>query len=80
MSIPDIDYELGDQLGQFEYSVGLSPTRPEETGAVKTAMEYGESKERARIFEELEPFIENGYLNIALFKLRKIINNDQTAE
>lgn len=76
MSIPDIDYELGDALGQFEYTVPLASMRPDETKAVKTAMEYGEQKERERILSELEKLVSHGYVNIALFKLRKIINND----
>ncbi len=80
MSIPDIDYELGDALGQFEYTVGLSPMKPNETSAVITAMKYGEQKAQDRILKELEALSENGYVSIALFKLRKIINNDQTAE
>lgn len=80
MSIPDIDYVLGDQVGQFEYSVGLSPMKPSETGAVVTAMKYGEQKAQDRILRELESLAVGGHLSIALFKLRKIINNDQTAE
>lgn len=79
MSIPDIDYESGDALGQFEYSVPLASMRPHETSAVKTAMEYGEKKERERILLELETLSSGGHLQIPLFKLRKIINNDQTA-
>lgn len=63
-------------MGQFEYSVPLAAMRPEETSAVKTAMEYGEKKERERILSELESLASHGYVNVALFKLRKIINND----
>ena len=80
MSIPDIDYVLGDHVGQFEYSVALSPMKPSETQAVVTAMKYGEQKAQERIFKQLEELAVNGHLNIALFKLRKIINNDQTIE
>lgn len=79
MSIPDIDYELGDALGQFEYAVPLASMRPDETSAVKTAVEYGEQKAQDRILAELEAIASNGYVNISLFKLRKIIKNDQTA-
>jgi hypothetical protein len=80
MSIPDIDYVLGDHVGQFEYSVALSPMKPSETGAVATAVKYGEQKAQERILKELEELAVGGHLSIALFKLRKIINNDQTVE
>jgi len=79
MSIPDIDYELGSNLGQFEYTVPLASMRPEQTAAVATAVKYGEQKAQLRILEELEKLSSGGHLSIAMFKLRKIINNDQTA-
>lgn len=76
MSIPDFDYELENILGQFEYSVPLAAMRPEETSAVKIAFGYGQDKERDRILSVLESMASHGYVNIPLFKLRKIINND----
>jgi predicted LPLAT superfamily acyltransferase len=76
MSIPDIDYELGKHLGQFEYSVPIAAMRPEETQAVATAVKYGEQKAQQRILEELESLAQHGVLQIPLFKLRKIVNND----
>ncbi len=54
--------------------------KPSETGAVATAVKYGEQKAQERILKQLEELAVNGHLNIALFKLRKIINNDQTVE
>lgn len=78
MSIPDFDYELETLLGQFEYSVGLADaSTPEDMNFVAQAFRAGQLKERERISKQLE--IEaNGYdhLHIALFKLRKIIDND----
>lgn len=77
MSLPDIDYELSD-VGQFEYSVGLSTaSTPEDMEFVASAFRAGEQRERQRIMSELESLAKgSGYLEIALFKLRKIINND----
>ena len=78
MSIPDFDFELENLLGQHEYPVELSKARtPEDMGFVSDAFKAGQQKERERISRELES-LANGYdhLHIALFKLRKIINND----
>lgn len=79
MSLPDIDYELRD-VGQFEYGIGLSTaSTSKDMEFVASAYRAGEQKERKRILSELESLANNsGYLEIALFKLRKIINNDQT--
>jgi hypothetical protein len=76
MSLPDIDYELRD-VGQFEYSVGLAnASTPEDMEFVASAFRAGELKERKRILSDLEALSDgNGYLSIALFKLRKIIND-----
>lgn len=80
MSLPDIDYELSN-MGQFEYSVGLSTASTEkDMEFVASAYRAGEQKERKRILSELESLVDSGgYVQIALFKLRKIINNDKTA-
>ena len=78
MSIPDFDYELERLLGQSEYTVGLAEaSSPEDMNFVAKAFRAGQLKERQRINEQLEAEA-NGYdhLHIALFKLRKIINND----
>lgn len=78
MSIPDFDYELERLLGQHEYSVGLADaSTPEDMNFVAKAFKAGQQKERERILAELEAAA-NGYdnLHIALFKLRKIVNND----
>lgn len=77
MSIPDIDYELRD-VGQAEYSIPLADARtPEDMDFVAKAFRAGQLKERVRIDEALSKEAK-GYdnLNIALFKLRKIIHND----
>ncbi len=74
MSLPDIDYEL-DNVGQFEYGVGLaSPTTPEDMQFVADAFAAGQAKERARIEQALIKESFGGYLNIAIFKLQNIIN------
>jgi hypothetical protein len=44
MSIPDIDYVLGLELGQFEYSVPLSPVKPADIEQI--AKEYLENKQK----------------------------------
>lgn len=44
MSIPDIDYELGAALGQFEYSVPMASARPEDISSVALAFRAGETK------------------------------------
>lgn len=44
MSIPDIDYELGLDLGQFEYSVPMARAVPEDMSAVAIAFRAGEQK------------------------------------
>jgi len=44
MSIPDIDYELGFDLGQFEYSVPMARAKPSDMSAVSTAFRAGEDK------------------------------------
>jgi hypothetical protein len=77
MSITDFDYEMEKLLGQAEYSVELARARtPEEITFVAKAFTAGQLKERERILAELEPLSKHGTLSIALFKLRKIINND----
>jgi|688.fasta_scaffold10041_16 hypothetical protein len=74
MSLPDIDYELGN-VGQFEYGVGLaSPTTPEDMQFVADAFAAGQEKERTRIEKALLAESSGGHLNIAVFKLQKIIN------
>lgn len=80
MSIPDFDYELEKSLGQFEYSVGLSPVTPSNRDAVAEAFKYGVEKENTRILALLEERADGSYLNIALYELRKLITNDQTAK
>lgn len=76
MSLPDIDYELSN-VGQFEYSVGLAnASTPEDMKFVSDAFRAGQEKERERIWAEIEAGSSNGYFEMALFKLRKIINND----
>lgn len=75
MSLPDIDYELSKDMGQFEYAVALAkPSTPEEMEMVTSAFRAGQLKERERIEKELVEQA-NGYdhLQIALFKLRNII-------
>lgn len=44
MSIPDIDYELGFDLGQFEYTVAMARAKPEDMSAVSIAFRAGEDK------------------------------------
>jgi hypothetical protein len=44
MSIPDIDYILGLDMGQFEYQVPLSPVKPEDIERV--AKEYLAKKQQ----------------------------------
>lgn len=44
MSIPDIDYELGFDLGQFEYTVAMARAKPEDMPAVSIAFRAGEEK------------------------------------
>lgn len=76
MSLPDIDYELSN-MGQFEYSVGLAnASSPEDMGFVAKAFHAGQEKERNRIWAALQESSDNGQLNLATFKLRKIIYND----
>jgi hypothetical protein len=75
MSLPDIDYELRD-VGQSEYSVGLAnASTPEEMEFVASAFRAGQEKERNRILSDLLAETNNDYLQIAVFKLKNIINN-----
>lgn len=75
MSLPDIDYELSKDMGQFEYAVALAkPSTPEEMEMVTAAFRAGQLKERERIEQELvAEAIGRDNLQIALFKLRNII-------
>jgi hypothetical protein len=74
MSLPDIDYVL-DSMGQFEYGVDLaSPRTPEDMHFVANAFAAGQVKERARIEQALLAESSGGNLDIAVFKLQKIIN------
>ena len=76
MSLPDIDYEL-EQMGQLEYTVGLAKaSTPEDMSFVASAFRAGQEKERERIWAALEADSKNGHLQVALFKLRKIVYND----
>jgi hypothetical protein len=77
MSIPDIDYELGEHMSQFEYSVEIAGMKPDQVDAVAQAFRNGEKKQQQRILKELEE-LANGYdhLHIPLFKLRKIIDDN----
>jgi hypothetical protein len=50
VSIPDIDYTLGLSLGQFEYTVPLSPVKPEDIQRV--AREFLEKKNELEKQEE----------------------------
>lgn len=76
MSLPDIDYELSN-MGQFEYSVGLADaSTPQDMTFVSDAFHAGQEKERERIWAAIEADSSNGYFEMALFKLRKIIYND----
>jgi tRNA A37 threonylcarbamoyladenosine dehydratase len=74
MSLPDIDYVL-DSMGQFEYGVDLaSPRTPEDMKFVADAFAAGQQKERARIEKALIVESSGGHLDIAVFKLQRIIN------
>jgi predicted nucleotidyltransferase len=74
MSLPDIDYELRD-VGQFEYGVDLAtPRTPQDMQFVADAFAAGQAKERARIEQALLAESSGGHLDIAIFKLQKIIN------
>jgi len=75
MSLPDIDYELSKDMGQFEYAVALAKaSTPEEMEMVGSAFRAGQLKERERIEKELvEQANGQDHLEIALFKLRNII-------
>ena len=74
MSLPDIDYVL-DNMGQFEYGVDLaSPRTPKDMQFVADAFAAGQEKERSRIEQALIKESSGGHLNIAVFKLQKIIN------
>jgi hypothetical protein len=75
MSLPDIDYELRD-VSQFEYGADLAnPRTPEEMKFVADAFSAGQAKERARIEQALLAEASGGHLDIAVFKLQKIIND-----
>lgn len=78
MSLPDIDYELSKDMGQFEYAVSLADaSSPKDMEFVAGAFRAGQDKEQQRILYALEALADkNGYLQITLFELRKIINND----
>ena len=75
MSLPDIDYELSKDMGQFEYTVALAkPSTPEEMEMVTAAFKAGQLKERERIEQALVAQAKgHDNLQIALFKLRNII-------
>ena len=77
MSLPDLDYELS-SMGQFEYSVELAKaSSSEDMEFVAKAFAAGQEKERKRIDSELSALADSsGHVSLALFKLRKIINND----
>jgi hypothetical protein len=55
MSIPDIDYVLGFEVGQFEYAVPLSPVKPEDME--RLAKEYLENKKQNELKGENERLI-----------------------
>lgn len=65
-------------MGHFEYSVGLAnASTPQDMEFVAGAFRAGELKERQRITDALEAEVDgSGHITMALFKLRKIIDND----
>lgn len=75
MSLPDIDYELSKNMGQFEYAVALAkPSTPEEMEMVTAAFKAGQLKERERIEQALlAEAADRDSIQIAVFKLRNII-------
>ena len=63
-------------MGQYEYSVGLSPALPKDIPAVADAYRAGQSSERNRILEIIRSKSINGSINEALFVLEREINNE----